>query len=114
MRALEIPFHALRTQHAAIERELLPRLEADHLVLADLELNAALLTAEAAVCLDEPLRFDARGQPRAGHRREMRPEPLDDTNGIRRNFGHGRLPCLSRVANRADGARRLRPSVQVL
>ena len=58
MRALQVALDALRAEHAAVERELLPRLEADDLVVADLELDAALLAAEAAVRLDEPVRLD--------------------------------------------------------
>ena len=84
MRALQVALHAFRAQHAAVEGELLPRLEADHLVVADLELNAALLSAEAAVRLHEPIGLDAGRQPRAGHRREVRAEALDDAEGIRR------------------------------
>ena len=34
MRALEVALHALRAQHPAIERELLPGLEADDLVVS--------------------------------------------------------------------------------
>src|SRR5689334_11583164 len=46
--ALQVPLHALRTEHPSVERKVFPRLEADHFVLADLQLNAALLAAEAA------------------------------------------------------------------
>src|SRR5690349_23029382 len=52
-RPLQIPFHAFGTELAAIERELLPRLEAHHGVVAHLELDAALLAAEAAVRLHQ-------------------------------------------------------------
>ncbi len=78
MRALQVALDALRAQHASIERELFPRFEANHLVIVNLELNAALLSAEAAVRLDQPLRLDARRQPRAGHRRQVRAESVDD------------------------------------
>ncbi len=56
MRTLHIALHAFRAQHAAIERELLPRLESDHLVVPHLQLNPALLAAEPAVRLHQPLR----------------------------------------------------------
>ncbi len=88
VRALEITLHAFRAQHAAVERELLPRLEADDLVVADLELDAALLAAEAAVRLDQPIGLDARRQPRARHRRQMRTEALDDAQWIDRELRH--------------------------
>src|SRR5262249_50036035 len=59
----QITLDAFRTEHALVEREVLPRLEADDLVVLDLELDAALLAAEAAVSLDEMLglrrRFEA-------------------------------------------------------
>ena len=54
MRALQVALHALRAEHAAVERKVLPRLEADDLVVPNLELDPALLAAEAAVGLDEP------------------------------------------------------------
>src|SRR6185436_12887377 len=76
MRALEVAFDALRAEHSAVERELLPGFEADHFVVADLELDAALLSAEATVRLDEPLRLDARRQPRGGHLGQVRAEPV--------------------------------------
>ncbi len=89
MRALQVALHALRTQHAAVEREVLPRLEADHLVVADLELNPALLAAEAAMRLHQPIGLDAGRQADAGHLGQVRSELLDDAKGIGRNFCHG-------------------------
>ena len=78
MRALQVSLDALRAQHAAVEREVLPRLEADDLVVLHLQLDAALLAAETAMRLHESLGLDARRQAHARHRREMRPEPFDD------------------------------------
>jgi hypothetical protein len=40
MSALHVPFDTLRAELSLIERELLPRLESDHLVTADLELES--------------------------------------------------------------------------
>src|SRR6185503_19290015 len=60
MRALEVTAHALGTEHPAVEGEVFPRLEADHLLVAYLELDAALLAAEAAVRLHQPVRRMAR------------------------------------------------------
>src|SRR5262249_12296924 len=51
MLVLHVALDAFRAEHAAVERELFPRLEADDLVVLDLELDAALLSAEAAVRL---------------------------------------------------------------
>ena len=102
MRALQVALHALRTEHAAIEREVLPRLEADHLVVADLELNPALLPAEAAMRLHEPIGFDAGRQPHARHRGQVRSEPFDDAKGIDRNFSHAAtLPLVHHLARRS-------------
>jgi hypothetical protein len=53
--ALQISLHALRAQHALVERELLPRFEPNHLVVPDFELNATLLPTEAAVRLHQPV-----------------------------------------------------------
>ena len=55
MAALQVALDALGAKHPAVEGKLLPRLEAGHAVVADLELNAALLAAEAAVGLDQLL-----------------------------------------------------------
>src|SRR6185503_6198654 len=52
---LQITLHAFWAKHAAVERKLFPGLEADHAVFAHLELNAALLAAEAAVGLDQSI-----------------------------------------------------------
>ena len=70
VRALQVALHALRAEHAAVEREVLPRLEADDLVVLDLELDAALLAAEAAVRLDEPVGLDAVSSRSPRHARD--------------------------------------------
>ena len=49
---LQVALDAFGTHHSLVERELVPRLHADHQVVLDLELHPALLAAEAAVCLD--------------------------------------------------------------
>ena len=90
-------FTPFGTEHAAVERELLPRLEADDLIVADLELNTALLAAEAAMRLHQPLRLDTGREPHPRHRRQVRPETLDDPQRISRYFRHARLPYLSFV-----------------
>jgi hypothetical protein len=48
-----------------VEREVLPRLKANDYVILDLELNAALLATETAVCLDKLVRLDVSRQPKA-------------------------------------------------
>src|SRR5688500_7566911 len=91
MRALQVALHAFRAEHAPVEGKLFPRLESDDLVVTNLELDAALLAAEAAVRLDEPIRLDTRREPDAGHRREVRPEAFDYPQRIDRNLCHVRL-----------------------
>ena len=49
MSALHVAFHTLRAKHAVVERKLFPRLETDHLVAANFQLDSALLPAETAV-----------------------------------------------------------------
>ena len=69
MGALQVALHALRAEHARVERELLPGLEADDLVVAHLQLDAALHAAEPAVRLDQLVGSDARAalsQPPGG------------------------------------------------
>src|SRR5688500_7406934 len=94
MLPLQVALDALRAQHAAIERELLPRLEADHLVVAHLELDAALLAAEAAMRLHQPLRLDARRHPHTGHLRQVRTESIDDLPFVYGDRCHN-APCAS-------------------
>ena len=67
-----------------VERKLLPRLEADDLVVLHLELDAALLAAEAAVRLHQPVGLDAGSQPRAASWSTVRAEPVDDREFARR------------------------------
>ena len=55
MASLEVALHALRAQLPFVEGELVPGLEPDDLVVAHLQLDAALLPAEAAVGVDELL-----------------------------------------------------------
>src|SRR5687767_4880194 len=52
---LQVALHALGAEHPAVHGELLPGLEAHHLVVANLQLDAALHAAEAAVRLDARL-----------------------------------------------------------
>ena len=54
MIVLQITLDALGQSMPRLNGKFLPRLKADHLVLANLELNAALLAAEAAVGLHQP------------------------------------------------------------
>ena len=57
---LQVALDALGAEHPAIEREILPRLEADHVIFANLQLDAALLPAEAAMRLYQPVRWRPR------------------------------------------------------
>src|SRR5687767_5619854 len=91
MRALQVTLHALRAKHAPVEGKFFPWLEPDDLVVTNLELDAALLAAEAAVRLDERLRLGTRREPHAGHRREVRPEAPDNPQRIDRDLRHARL-----------------------
>ena len=53
--ALQIALDALGAKHAPIEWKVLPWLKPGHAVVANLELNAALLAAETAMSLDQLL-----------------------------------------------------------
>ena len=53
MSALQIPLHSFGAEHPVIERKFLPRLESDDLIVANLELDAALLAAETAMRFDK-------------------------------------------------------------
>ncbi len=78
MAPLKITLHSFWAKHAAVERKLLPRFETDDPILADLELNPALLSAKTAVGLHQFLgRMDRFIFPPAGRDVvEVRPELL--------------------------------------
>ena len=90
---LQVALDPLGTQHAVVEGKLLPGLEADHLLVADLQLNAALHSAERAVGLHETIRRAACLFPPA-RRFVVRMRPVLacqclDSNG---RLSHGPLP----------------------
>ena len=88
MRPLEVPANPLGAEHAAVEGKILPRLEPDHGVIFDLELNAALLTAETAMRLHHPVRVDRRIDPLAGRIRLERTKAGEQLRRERRGDGH--------------------------
>src|SRR5262249_44758467 len=55
MSALHVALHALGAQHPAIEGKFLPRLETNDLIPTYFQLNAALLTTEAAMRFNQTL-----------------------------------------------------------
>jgi len=55
MAALQVTLDALGAEHAAIKRKVLPGFESNQAIVADFELNAALLSAETAVRLHQLL-----------------------------------------------------------
>src|SRR5688572_17749249 len=89
---LVVALDDLGAEHAAVEGEFFPRLEADDDVVLDLELDAALLAAEAAVGLDQRVGLDVGGQAVAGHAGAVRPELPGDPDVLNR---HGRHPAPS-------------------
>src|SRR5688572_32802936 len=88
MRSLQVAFHSLGTKHALIEGKLLPRLEADHLVVLDFELNAALLAAKTAMRLDKAIGHGTAIEPLPRREREMRSEGIDRLRRRYRLLGH--------------------------
>ena len=94
MVALQVPLDAFGTEHSAIEREVFPRLEARHPIVANLELNSALLSAEAAVSLHQLLWFLTRSLLPASGRGvvEMRPEMIPEFLECAGSFSHERSP----------------------
>ncbi len=88
MLVLHVALHALRTELPLVERELLPRLEADDLLVLHLELNAALLAAEAAVRRHDPVGLAVRGPPAGRLAMEMRAELRHEIGNGGRESGH--------------------------
>ena len=74
MLVLHVALHALGTKAPLIKREVFPGLKTDHLVVFYLELNAALLSAEAAVGFDDAVRFNIGVPSVCGDSVQSRPE----------------------------------------
>src|SRR5690606_30130334 len=87
---LEVALHSLGTEHPAVERELVPRLHAHDDVVLDLELQAALLTAEAAVRLDISVRLHTGIDAQVGGVRAGRTELANGLELERRGEGGAR------------------------
>src|SRR5262245_25895588 len=104
MCALQVALHTLGAQHAAIEREVLPRLEPDDLVALHLELDPALLTAEAAMRLDELVGCGLGAAARS--RRQMRPERSGDRQILDGKLGHRYASVHSAPCASPNSARR--------
>src|SRR6185312_8355324 len=104
MFALQIAFYSLGTKHPAVERELLPGLEADHplVLFLHLELNAALLAAEAAVRLHQVVRMGGFLAPSAGGRVvQVRPEGGGEFTQRCRRLSHALPPSAAIAPARA-------------
>ncbi len=65
MRPLQVTLHSFGAQLALVKGKFIPGFKADDLVVFYFELDAALLTAEAAVGLNEAVWLHARVQPDA-------------------------------------------------
>src|SRR5262245_44682208 len=88
MGALQVSLDPFGTEHAAVESKLVPRFETDHFVIAHLQLDAALLAAEAAGALAVPPPLRARREPDAGHVGAVRSVAFDDLQRVGGNRGH--------------------------
>ncbi len=78
VRVLQVALDALRAELPLVERELVPRFEADDFLVLDLEDDPALLPAEAAVRLHLAVDLDAR-VPASGRRfAQVRAVPRDE------------------------------------
>src|SRR5690606_21360404 len=77
MRALQIAFDPLGAKHSTVERKLLPGLKTDDFIVFYFQLNAALLSAETAMRLNQSIWLDTTVQPRACGVSQMRTELLN-------------------------------------
>src|SRR5947209_9313214 len=91
MLVLHVALDPLGAETALIERKFFPGLKADHPVVFHLELNAALLPAEAAVRLDDMVRFNFRVPAARGNPVQSRPELRDQLWNRYWCFGHKSL-----------------------
>src|SRR5262249_32315941 len=92
MTALEVALHALGAELAFVERELVPRLEADDFVVMDLQDDPALLAAEAAVRLHLPVDLEVGVPPPWRRLVEVRPVARDELLLAEWKTGHQPKP----------------------
>jgi hypothetical protein len=83
MRSLQISFDTLGAEHSTVEGEFFPRLKANYFVALDLQLNAALLSAEAAMGFDETIGLHAGVQSLPRIKRRVRAEAFGGLQFIR-------------------------------
>lgn len=90
MIVLQVASNPFRAKHPAVEGKFFPRLEPDDFIFAHLELNAALLSAKAAVRFDEALRRMTRFvTPTPGRNGiQVRPELFGENFWSERRFSH--------------------------
>ena len=78
MIVLQVALYPFGTELSLIHRKIIPGLEADHVIVPDFELNAALHATKAAVRLDQML--GSAGPVSAYHHRvRMRAVTLDQS-----------------------------------
>src|SRR5581483_7696675 len=108
MRILHIPLDAFGTKHPAIKGKLLPRLESDDFLAANLELDPALLAAKTAVRLHEAVGWVPGFLLPAPLRRvlQMRTVLPDQRFDRRRRFSHATSPSSAVAPLRASFAYR--------
>jgi hypothetical protein len=75
---LEVALDALRAELPLVEGELLPRLDADDLLVLHRERHAALLSAEAAVRVHGPVGGAAGSEPARRLVVQVRTERIDE------------------------------------
>ena len=88
MVVLEIALNPLGAEPTLVERELLPGLEPDHLVVFDQELDPALHPAKAAMGLDHLIRLVPSGNAFCGWKIQRRPVLGDQFVGWDREGSH--------------------------
>src|SRR5215469_16189118 len=88
MCTLQVTFHALWAKFSSVEREFIPRLVADHLIVLHEQLDPALLPAKAAVGFYYLIRHNTGIQSHAGRLRKMRAELFCDRFRLGDKRGH--------------------------
>src|SRR5215469_6461563 len=88
MCTLGVTFHALRAKFSLVEREFVPRLVADYLIVLYQQFDPTLLSAKTAVCLYYLVGYNTGIQPHAGRLRKMRAELFCDRFRLYDKRGH--------------------------
>jgi hypothetical protein len=81
---LHVTLYTFRAKASLVERKVFPWLKADHAVVFDFELNAALLSAEAAMSLYDSVRLNIGVPAHCGNTVQSGAELINESDNVYR------------------------------